>query len=357
MADKSQRVQKFKTNVTALNKQFLQWFTEQVATKPDKLASSGLSDYLRHAAKLNLEFQDVLNEGEDGEADRRRRSRLLTLTPLSHTKTLHLIRHGEGFHNIGRPNPDAHLTPRGWQQAHALGEHMAKFQITRDVELVIVSPLRRTLETAAGVFGIGTSSNNNSAGGVLMKGQEEKIEEVVAHGEILAPRSLRFVAHELCRERLGPGACDGRRSRSQAAEAFPAVDFSLIQDDEDKLWRANVAESEASVVERGRQFLQYVASLPDVKNIAIVTHSAFLWFALSVFGTEFVRPVRERLQRWYENCEMRTVILNDGGGLSFVVDSTHFPGGHAALEPQFSIMEEEGTAPMIALNNELPANK
>jgi hypothetical protein len=33
-------------------------------------------------------------------------------------------------------------------------------------------------------------------------------------------------------------------------------------------------------------------------HIAVVTHSAFLWFTLTCFGNEFGRPVRENLQRW-----------------------------------------------------------
>jgi hypothetical protein len=41
-------------------------------------------------------------------------------------------------------------------------------------------------------------------------------------------------------------------------------------------------------------------------NIAVVTHSAFLWFTLTCFGNEFAKPVRENLQRWYE--------VGEGGG-------------------------------------------
>lgn len=41
-------------------------------------------------------------------------------------QTLYLIRHGEGWHNIGyEQNVDAHLTPRGWAQAAALQQHLA----------------------------------------------------------------------------------------------------------------------------------------------------------------------------------------------------------------------------------------
>lgn len=49
----------------------------------------------------------------------------LSLMPICHTKTIHFIRHGEGFHNIGINTPDSHLTPVGWKQAHTLAVHMA----------------------------------------------------------------------------------------------------------------------------------------------------------------------------------------------------------------------------------------
>lgn len=48
----------------------------------------------------------------------------LSLMPISYTKVIHFIRHGEGFHNAGINTPDSHLTPKGWQQAHALAGHM-----------------------------------------------------------------------------------------------------------------------------------------------------------------------------------------------------------------------------------------
>ena len=38
------------------------------------------------------------------------------------------MRHGEGFHNIGIVNEDAHLTELGWRQAEALHTHVAALQ-------------------------------------------------------------------------------------------------------------------------------------------------------------------------------------------------------------------------------------
>ena len=50
---------------------------------------------------------------------------------------------------------DAHLTEHGWRQAHALRDHIAALPEPLRVDAVIVSPLSRALETAAGAFGGG----------------------------------------------------------------------------------------------------------------------------------------------------------------------------------------------------------
>ena len=239
---------------------------------------------------------------------------------------------------MGIANRDAHLTEKGWTQAQALGAHMLRYDATRAVQLVVVSPLMRALETAAGVFGDALPSNS-AACTLLMVGQGEAPRERTAHPALAARPKLRYLANELCRERMGPSPCDARRPRSQACAAFPGVDFSLIADDADPSWVAGAAEEEAAVATRGRQFLQFLMSLPE-DNVAVVTHSAFLWFTLALFGGDYSKPVRDRLQRWYENCEMRTVVLGDAGGAG-VVDATHFRGGHAAAEPQQALMEAD----------------
>lgn len=201
------------------------------------------------------------------------------------------------------------------------------------------------------------------------------------------------------------------------------------------------------------------ASLPQrpETNIAVVTHSAFLWFTLTCFGNEvrqgaaracvpagrwacpavclpsrandcvrrlqrawvvpsqhflpascplqFAKPVRENLQRWYEvggavgtpdcllvvavrlvvlpatalagppalppshtpaaltrpgparlalpsaqNCEMRTLVLSDGGGMG-VPDKTWFRGGEAYAEPQKGLLpnvKEKGKGSLLS---------
>ena len=69
------------------------------------------------------------------------------------------------------------------------------------LQLVVVSPLMRTCETAAGVFG-GPSSGSPDAG-LLMKRQDDIRLECSAHDAIALPTGLPFVAEELVRERMG----------------------------------------------------------------------------------------------------------------------------------------------------------
>ena len=68
------------------------------------------------------------------------------------------------------------------------------------VQLVVVSPLRRTLETAAGVFGMDGAGEGRP---LLMQGQQGVTHEISPHAALVAPAGLPFLAHEGCRERVG----------------------------------------------------------------------------------------------------------------------------------------------------------
>ncbi|GAB4821611.1 hypothetical protein N2152v2_008657 [Parachlorella kessleri] len=392
-----------------MTNRFVEWAQQQWQKKPSKFWSSGLHDYLRHQAKIRREFADVIEEDNrpDGSSPGAKAAVYepqLNLVPFCNTKIIHFVRHGEGFHNIGLITLDSHLTEKGWAQAHALGRHMYTTPPCHGVQLVIVSPMMRTLETAAGVFGIhtpgtGSSSNGSTSGGrplsrppsttnlaaaglgrpppsppsatnlsaaglgrqpMQQRQSHQHLQQLLAHGElpvlmgeqreeaggarvahaaVHARPGIKFVAHELCRERLGPSQCDRRRPLSETRAAFPGVDFSLIEHEDDVMWETQHVESESAVVARGMKFMQYLMSRPET-HIAVVTHSAFLWFTLACYGNEYSKRVRENLQRWYENCEMRTVVLSDGGG-GGVADMTWFPGGHAYSEPQEELMEED----------------
>ncbi len=67
-------------------------------------------------------------------------------------------------------------------------------------QVVIVSPLIRALETAAGAFGAGPFKGS---GRPLMLAQSGEPDECAAHCAVACPEGIPFIAFEGCRERLG----------------------------------------------------------------------------------------------------------------------------------------------------------
>jgi hypothetical protein len=126
----------------------------------------------------------------------------------------------QGFHNlVGEPELleknsghkywDARLTPAGEVQCAQLkesirGDNVWSFKKPLNLDLVVVSPLTRCLQTAT-----------------------------LSLGRADDPQAPPFVATELCRERVGPYMCDGRRKLSELKDEFPGVDFSLVETEED----------------------------------------------------------------------------------------------------------------------------
>jgi broad specificity phosphatase PhoE len=165
------------------------------------------------------------------------------------SKILHLIRHGhslhnELFHKIGVQafriplTIDAPLTQEGHIQSIELGHSWAQ---KKDIELVLVSPLTRTLETCINIFG---------------------------------DTDIPMISHEFLREYpIGEDTCNKRSSLSILKNRYPKVDFQLSID-EDILWREDYRETVEELEERLRIMINYLKSRKE-KNIAIIGHSSF----------------------------------------------------------------------------------
>lgn len=124
------------------------------------------------------------------------------------------------------------------------------------VDLVIVSPMTRTLETACGLFGKLDPATDELP---LMLGRDSIAGLRPAHGLITSNGSPPFLAIEACRERVDIHPCDKRRSRSYFQLNFPGVDFSQVEADEDP-FPVNTAETPNAFLERTHEFLQIVNS-------------------------------------------------------------------------------------------------
>ena len=216
--------------------------------------------------------------------------------PLAHAfgaetaKVVHLVRHGQGQHNVQAALRgaeaykdarllDARLDETGRRQATLLGERMRAARMI--VDAVIVSPLSRTLETATLMF-----PPSDAAGGL--------------------PAPPPFIAVEYCREAFGGHPCDARRPCSVVAREFPHVDFSGVATDEDTWHDPDRRETVREVSQRCDQFLAVLRARPE-RNLVVVSHGVFLETLLNRCGLRCEDPVIKAGR--FENCEMKSIVV------------------------------------------------
>ncbi|CAF2108013.1 unnamed protein product [Brassica oleracea var. botrytis] len=200
-------------------------------------------------------------------------------------KTLYLVRHAQGIHNVVLEEKrgideigdvhlspklfDAPLSPKGVQQVSEQHKQILESGLLNTIELVITSPLRRAMETAVGIFR--------------------------GHKDInLSHNFPPIVALELCRERMGLYPCDRRESISTRRICFPEIDFTMVESDEDALWREEERENLEEVSARGFRFLKWLWERPE-KEIAVVSHGIFLQQTLCALHEKVSIPLEDSL--------------------------------------------------------------
>jgi broad specificity phosphatase PhoE len=165
-----------------------------------------------------------------------------TLPLLCHIRmNVHFIRHGAAISNDPRLTEadiaeerflDAPLNDHGRKQALLAGEELARALHEATVDVVLVSPLCRALETA---------------------------ELILSSAGISPP--VRVI--ELLREAHGVRRCDARRPRSVAAARFPSFDFSAVETEDDTWHQPTVRESVQELHGRCQRFEAMLRSLPS----------------------------------------------------------------------------------------------
>ena len=164
-------------------------------------------------------------------------------------KNLYLIRHGhslhnELFHKIGvkafriPETIDSPLTNEGHLQSIELGNNWPK---KREIDLVLVSPLTRTLDTAMNIFG---------------------------------DTDIPMVSEEFLREYpIGEDTCNKRSSLTHLKNKYPKIEFNL-ETDLDTLWTSDYRETIDELEQRLDKMVKYLQNRKE-KNIAIVGHSSY----------------------------------------------------------------------------------
>jgi broad specificity phosphatase PhoE len=226
-------------------------------------------------------------------------------------KLVHFVRHGQGIHNLYAANcekqgqrcrcmshndhtncpyteewlRDPALTDLGKQQAEALQQQTKLMEQTKAVEVVLVSPMRRTLETAVLAFG---GRSNGSA----------HFEPMVACEACREAREM--VPIHICDHR---GAIDPSDWPGVAFDGLPGLDdtpmpMPTTQPD------GTTQSGYDQLAERCVHFVEQLQALPEGK-IGVVTHSGFL-FALFNAVMECDDPM---LESSFHTGELRSVHL------------------------------------------------
>ena len=168
------------------------------------------------------------------------------------TKLLYCIRHGTALHNVnfwkmGRKAytdfKDTPLIDKGKIEAIKLG---TDWKDLFNVELVLVSPLSRTLDTAKYVF-----QNYDDVPIIAL-------DELMEHPQ----------AEELCNQRF---------DKNELVNRYPNIDFSNISDNPKIYWSDKLVHEKelVNLDNRINIFKEFVRKRPE-KTIAIVSHSSLL---------------------------------------------------------------------------------
>lgn len=209
-------------------------------------------------------------------------------------KLVHFIRHAQGHHNVAgearyedyelEEYEDAALSSGGTEQCFKAAD--THEELLGDVPLVVVSIMRRCMQTATACF-----------------------------PALVGKEGVQWLANEDCREQTGSHPCDRRHCTTAFKTAYPHVDFSDIVSEEDPLyWKYgnDVREPKDACFERCKVFLAWLSERPE-KEVIVCTHSAILAILVS-------RLIPHEPFKMFKNCELRsyclsaTVPASEGGG-------------------------------------------
>ena len=170
-------------------------------------------------------------------------------------KNLFLIRHGLSLHNqkFKEMNYDVNafripevidspLIEEGQIQSIELGK---KWKEKESIELILVSPLMRTLETVQNIFG---------------------------------DTNKKIICLEFLREYpIGRDTCNMRSDISVLKNKFPNIDFSNIKENKDIYWEKDEMDMETMVDLNNRiEYLKRYLMIQRETNIAIVSHGSLI---------------------------------------------------------------------------------
>ncbi|TVY77087.1 putative phosphatase [Fusarium oxysporum f. sp. cubense] len=220
-------------------------------------------------------------------------------------QTIHLVRHGQAVHNLGEANlvlPDTDLTPLGEEQARGL---LSKFPELANVDLIVSSPLRRTLQTTLLAF--------------------------PTHLE----RGLQIVALPEVQE-VSDLNCDTGSDLSAIKAEFEhqPVDFGLVEPGW-QIKEGKWAPAIGSLRKRAEVARQWLSERPETE-IVVVTHGCFLHFLTD----DWVNAVNPDGTDW-ANAEVRSYTMSHNETEGPVLCETRESRERRGVEPVAPTREEQ----------------
>mmetsp|Transcript_17600 Transcript_17600/g.38520 ORF Transcript_17600/g.38520 Transcript_17600/m.38520 type:complete len:354 (-) Transcript_17600:36-1097(-) len=200
-------------------------------------------------------------------------------------RMVYLVRHGEGIHNVA----ERELGSERWETVEALSDkyfdaplnnvgidqcvdlNKAVVNAMQDgmkVDVIIVSPLTRAIETAkygfASIWG-----------------------------------KVPVFAVEMARERFGKNKCDKRKPITQLKSEFPEVNFDLFMESEQDSWFTTKREDDEAISKRIAYFYNWLIQ-SQWKNVAIIGHSSYMAHSIQNLGAPY---------HWPANCELVPLVV------------------------------------------------
>ena len=242
-----------------------------------------------HIYPLGTEFSSTTERTANGISSYWRHGNQQDYTSV---KVLHVVRHAQGTHNVrldyrSAHQLDARLTDTGKRQCEqfaaqiVLPKNDEDRQTTTthsylcDTELIVTSPLTRTIQTAV-----------HCMEPVLQSTQQHKQQQQQHQSGSRIP----VVALECIREIVNH-MCDQRRSITDIAKDHPNVDFQHITTNHDALWQhyeeihgpqtdyrwSRESLDLPSLAHRARHFFTWLSQRHE-QNVVMFSHSDFLRF-------------------------------------------------------------------------------
>jgi broad specificity phosphatase PhoE len=197
---------------------------------------------------------------------------------LNKIKNIYWIRHAESLSNVSESNyqiVDPGLTSNGFSQCEILKKNLQTNNMIDSIELIVVSPLNRTLENCSKILDKDFFCDNYNTPIISLDEIREHIDQ----------------------------PCHKREKIIKKKKKYKFVNFNYIKNDDDFMYKKLCGcESKSNVISRCTWFIEWLKNRKE-KNIMVITHGNFL---LPMFSN-VLKNIDNK--SFFSNCEMRKTII------------------------------------------------